>query len=244
MRLHEGRDMYRVLIVEDEKAAADLLQGLLASYGASRSLELETRVMPAAMEMLGFRERYDICLLDIDLPGISGMEAAQMLRMHDQVASVIFVTNLAKFAVRGYEVNACGFIVKPATASSLAMAMDRAIRRLGPASVGPLQVSTGDGLRMVAPPDLAFAEAHDHNVIYHLADGEKLVSPGKLSQVERDLEGSTFLRVGRSFLVNMRRISSVRGNEIVMVTGERLPIPRGRKRDVTDAIADFLGGSR
>ena len=107
--------MYRTLIVEDEAAEANRLTDLLARYGRAHQTEFKVTWHSSAMDMLSDKGRYDLCLLDIQMPGINGMEAAALLRTYDEEIPIIFVTNLAKYAVKGYEVGATGFIVKPVT---------------------------------------------------------------------------------------------------------------------------------
>lgn len=107
--------MYRTLILEDEEDEAHRLMGLIERYGDARGTSFHVTWRTSALEMLSEKARYDLMLLDIELPGIDGMEAARLVREYDETTPLIFVTNLAKYAVRGYEVGALGFIVKPAT---------------------------------------------------------------------------------------------------------------------------------
>ena len=72
---------------------------------------------------------YDIVFMDIELPGINGMEAAHRLREIDQQVILIFVTNMAQFAVKGYEVDALDYIIKPAQYGPLSIKLDRAAQR-------------------------------------------------------------------------------------------------------------------
>ena len=93
--------MYRVLIVEDTPAEADLLRALLARYSAEKDVELSATVMSSALEFIESRRVADLVLMDIDMPGINGMEAAEVFRTYDAETPLIFVTNLAQYAVRG-----------------------------------------------------------------------------------------------------------------------------------------------
>lgn len=138
-----------LLIVEDEKPAADALLALVRRYEESRGMTFDVDVVGAAFELLDASRTYDICLLDIQLPGINGMEAAELLRSQHRVTSIIFVTDLAQYAVRGYEVDALGFLVKPATFAGLAMNLDRALREVAQGTNRTLAVPTDDGFRSV-----------------------------------------------------------------------------------------------
>ena len=98
--------MYRTLVVEDEAQEARHLTDLLTRYGKQHGVEFKVTWHSSAMEMLSDKGHYDLCLLDIEMPGINGMEAAGLLRTYDETIPIIFVTNLAKYAVKGYEVGA------------------------------------------------------------------------------------------------------------------------------------------
>ena len=88
----------RTLVVEDEANEAQHLTDLLHRYGKAHGHEFAITWHSSAMEMLSDRGRYDLCLLDIEMPGIDGMEAASLLRTYDDQIPIIFVTNLAKYA--------------------------------------------------------------------------------------------------------------------------------------------------
>lgn len=105
--------MYRVLIVEDNEAEADALKKCIERYGRERGERFDLRLAKSAVEYVSSSEPYSLVFMDIDLPGINGLEAAILMRLTDTVTPIIFVTNLAQYAVRGYEVNALDFIVKP-----------------------------------------------------------------------------------------------------------------------------------
>lgn len=87
--------MLRVLIVEDEPEMAGNLRALIQRYGEKNGQDFDITWVSSALEMFGDKRRYDICLLDIDLPGINGMEAAHLLRSYNHSTVIIFVTNLA-----------------------------------------------------------------------------------------------------------------------------------------------------
>lgn len=236
--------MYSVLVVEDEDAVARQVSELTARYAAEHGLEFDIGVLPAAFEALSLEKSYDICLLDIDLPGINGMEAAGILRLNDRVRSIVFITNLAQYAVRGYEVGAAGFVVKPATYSSLALALDRAVRELRASDASSLMVSTGTGTVAVSLSSLEYVEAARHGLRLVLSDGQGVFSPQPLAQVAAVWPEGPLVRVSRSQLANMDRVAGVSGNDVLMAGGARLKIPKGKKKDLLETIAAYLGSKR
>lgn len=236
--------MYRALIVEDEPEEAARLSAFVRRYGESHDITLKITWIKSAMEMLSDKGHYDLVLLDIDLPGITGMEAAQLMRVYDESTPIIFVTNLAKYAVKGYEVGATGFIVKPVTWGNLSMNLDRALRTIRQNSGRSVMVPTEDGMRVVAFSSIVYVEVTGHRLTYHLEDGEMLETRGSLGQLEEELAGAPIVRVAKSCVVNMDKITLVRAQDLQMVTGECVHVSRTRKREVMDAVTDYLGGRR
>lgn len=235
---------YRTLIVEDEPVEARRLCDLLHRYEAARKVEFSITWVKSALDMMSDKSRYDLCLLDIDLPGINGMEAAHLMRVYDEQTPIIFVTNLAKYAVKGYEVNACGFIVKPATFGNLSMNLDRALRAVRQNAGRSVMVPTEDGTRVVSFQSIVYVDVMGHTLSYHLESGEVVDARGSLAQVEEELGEAPIVRVSKSCIANMDKVALIRTDVLQMTTGEELHISRTRKREVADAVTDYLGGRR
>ena len=236
--------MIRTLIVEDEPAEAQRLTEYVRRYGDARGEMFQITWLKSAMEMLSDKSPYDLVLLDIDLPGISGMEAAQLLRVYDETTPIIFVTNLAKYAVKGYEVGATGFIIKPVNWGNLSMNLDRALRAIRQNVGRTVMVPTDDGMRVVPFSQLVFVEVTGHRLTYHLEDSTALEARGSLGQLEDELSGAPVIRISKSCVANMDKIVLVRAQGMQMSTGVTLPISRTRKREVMDAVTDYLGSRR
>lgn len=236
--------MIRTLIVEDEPEEADRLADYIRRYGQTHDETFRITHLSSAMEMLSDQGRYDLVFLDIELPGIDGMEAAQLMRVYDETTPIIFVTNLAKYAVKGYEVGASGFIVKPVTWGNLTMSLDRALRSIRQAAGRSIMVPTEDGSRVIALSQIVFVEVTGHRLTYHLESGEQLEVRGSLGQLEEELEGAPVTRISKSLLVNMDKITLLRAHELQMSTGEVLGISRTRRREVLDTVTDYLGSRR
>ena len=236
--------MYRVLIVEDTPAEADALRGFLERYAAEKGLELGIEVLGSALEFTDLRRTADLVLMDIDMPGINGMEAAQLMRTYDSETPIIFVTNLAQYAVKGYEVGALGFIVKPVSYGGLSLSLDRALRAIGANAGRSVAVPTEDGVRVVPLRSIIYVEVTKHRLTYHIENEEPLEARGSLVQLEEELAEAPVVRVSKSCLANMDKISLVRNAEVQMTNGDLLRISRTHKKEVVDKVTDYLGGRR
>ena len=236
--------MYQLALVEDERDAADALAAFIERYSQERSEEFEITRFGNAIDFEMCRQRFDLVFMDIQMPGINGMEAARLLRTYDDETPIIFVTNLAQYAVRGYEVNALDFIVKPVTYFNFRMRMDKAMRHIHRNAGRSIAISTRDGLRVIQLSDIEYVEVSKHDLTYHLY-GEKdpFVVYGSLVAFEEQVAGGPFVRISNSCLVNMNHIRSVKGPALLLRSGETLYFSRSRKREAVETITEFLGGS-
>lgn len=241
--------MYQVLIIEDEDDAARALEGCLDRYARECSLELDVTRLETAIQFVRSHRTYDLVFMDIDLPGINGMEAAELMRSYDSRTPIVFVTNLAQYAVRGYEVNALDFIVKPVSYYSFSMRMDKAVRAMRRNRRSHLSVSTRSGIRVLPIADVVYVETVNHDLVYHLADDDPddpdgpLRVRGSLSRLEEELADGPFLRISSGCLVNMDHIRSMQAGTLRMSDGSTLYASRARKRAALETFADYLGGT-
>ena len=237
--------MYRFLIIEDEPDMAAELRGHLDRYAKAHGLDFDISWVRTAFEFVESKVKYDLVFMDIGLPGIDGMEAAQLLRAYDDETLIIFVTNLSQYAVKGYEVGALDFVVKPVSYHNLAMRLDRAMRILGRREGKSICITTKFGARIIPISTLIYVEVHGHNLEYHLTDEKEPVElRGSLAQLEEELDPSLFVRISNSCLVNADHIRTVDGPTMRMSSGDELVISRTKRKAALEALANYYGGNR
>lgn len=104
----------RITIIDDEAAERNKLHQYIERFGREQGQAFEIAEYTSGSELLAqYRPVHDILIFDIDMPGISGMEAARAVRKVDEKAAILFVTNIAQYAINGYEVDAVDYIIKP-----------------------------------------------------------------------------------------------------------------------------------
>lgn len=236
--------MHQIALVEDEAEAADALSAFLDRYAAERGEAFEVTRFTSAIDFEMTHQRFDLVFMDIQMPGINGMEAAQLLRAYDDETPLIFVTNLAQYAVRGYEVDALDFIVKPVTYFNFRMRMDKALRHIRRNASRTVTITTRDGMRVLALADIEYVEVSRHDLSYHIyGEEEPFVVYGSLVAFEQEVEGGPFVRISASCLANMNHVRSVKGSSLLMRGGDTLYFSRSRKREALATITSFFGGS-
>ena len=232
----------RIAIVEDEKSAARVLEQAIQRYGTENKVSFTIRVWHDPLLFLEeYQAEYDIVYMDIRMPALSGMETARNLRKMDRMVMLIFVTNMAQFAVRGYEVDAFDFLVKPDGYANFALQLQRALSRRDTRRQTQIVINTPDGLIRLPSSQLKYIEISGHRIIYHTTR-DLLYGYGNLKQVEAELDGKAFVRCNSCYLVNLNFVSAVRGFTAV-VGGDELQISRPKRKAFIQALNDFLGGS-
>lgn len=238
--------MYAVSIVDDQRAHAERLRSLLE--GGPHGAELVVRCFSDADELaahLAAGGGVDIAFMDIvlsedDAPGAlgTGIDAAARLFPAGCGTQVVYVTGYDAFHTQAYRTAHASFLVKPVTQASVDLALDQALGRILDERERPLRVRVKDGERVVRPGDIAFAESRRHRVLLH-TDDEVIEASGKLSDVERALP-ERFVRCHQSFLVNLDRVERLDAAEVLLSSGERVPISKNRRRQVRDALFAYV----
>jgi DNA-binding LytR/AlgR family response regulator len=237
----EGICMFSVAIVEDEKISADLLQKYLTRYAEEKNVTFSIEVFKNAIIFLdNYKTKYDIVFMDIGMPHMDGMEAAARLREIDQTVILIFVTNMSQFAVKGYEVDAMSFIVKPVAYPNVALKLQKAISRLENNKESEILIRTQDGVIFIDTASLKYIEVSNHRLIYHTKSGD-YEGYGTLKKVEEQLFDKHFVRCNSCYLVNLKFVSKVSG-WIAVVGGNELQISHPKKKTFLGALNKYVGG--
>ena len=172
------------------------------------------------------------------------MEAAEVMRQTDELTPLIFVTDLAQYAVRGYQVDALDFMVKPVTYEDFALRMGRAMRVMDRNAGGTVSVATDEGLRVIAEKDVVYVEIFRHDLYWHVTgSAQPLHARGTLTRVAEELGAERFCRVSASHLINMGQLALIRPGSIVMSDGTEIVISRRRRREVLETLTRYVGGS-
>ena len=235
--------MVNIAIVEDEDPAARVLEEFLKRYerehggtafNVSRYRDAETFLSDVAVG------GYGIVLMDIELPDMNGMEASKRLRERDADVIIMFVTNMAQYAIKGYEVRAFDFIVKPVTYADFALKLTGALECEKTRRGKTVWVTNKDGRVAMRTTDIKYVEVAGHILIWHTVQGDYRAS-GQLAAAEELLKGEPFAYCNRCYYVNLRYVTAVRGYEAYLGK-ECLQISRMKRISFMDALGAFLAG--
>lgn len=235
--------MLKIGLLEDEQDQAERLILFLAQYRQSHPQFAYTlQRYSRALELLDHYERdFDLLFLDIRLPDMTGMEAAHRIRESDRNVMIIFVTSLTQYAVEGYSVQAFDYIVKPIGYESFAAKLERALRVLSYRRPGVvLDIKTREGSLRLSADMIHYFEVFDHDLLIHTDDGI-IKQWGSLSRYEKQLAEAHFARCNSCYLVNLKFVRGIYGDE-VLVGSDRLAVSKSRRKAFLQALAQYKGG--
>lgn len=232
--------MLQIAVVEDDVAASDTIRTYLNTILAEKQMSANIHVYDTAEQLIACRDmrQYHMALFDIELPGINGMEAAKRFREANENAVIIFVTNMAQYALAGYEVSAMDFIVKPVNFYDFAMKIKRALKKVTQFEQDAITVLKKESINRIPIHDILYIEVMNHRVYYHL-ENEKIDVFGALKDVEDQIKNFHFARCNRCYLVNLSHVRKVQDDE-VYINDERLSISRSQKKSFLEAFVHYL----
>lgn len=228
----------RVLVIDDERPALDELSFLLQQDPRIRGV-LTSDSATEALRVLHDLE-VDAVFLDISMPGLSGLELAQVLSRFKTPPPVVFVTAHDKHAVEAFELNAVDYVLKPVREDRLAEAVRRIVEAGRPTTRADDQIAVelGGRTRFVSRADVRYVEAQGDYARLHTAEGSHLLRT-PLATLEAEWRDAGFVRIHRSLLVSLPHVEEIRtdsGRCTVVIGGQELAVSRRHTRELRDLL--------
>lgn len=231
--------MVRVAIVEDEAEYRELFKKYLLQYEKESGEEIQISMFTDGDEIAGgYKSVYDIILMDVEMQFMNGMNAAEEIRKDDPEVVIIFITNMAQYAIRGYAVDALDYVLKPVNYFAFSQRVDRAISRMKKRVAHYMTIPVKGGVQKLKVSDIYYIESQGHNLIFCTSLGE-YVSTGTIKETEETLEPLHFCRANKGVLINLEHVDGIREG-CAMVEGTALPISRSRKKIFMDTLTNYV----
>lgn len=233
--------MYRIAIVEDESEESDRLVGFLNRYQTEHSESFQIQVFSSASKFwFHFNSNFDLIFMDIELPDGNGMEVVREIRRVDENVTVIFVTNMAQYAVKGYEVRAFDFIVKPVTYYNFSVKLQNVLTIFNQNKDRDIWISNKDGKMKLSVSSILYIEIVKHMAYFYTSDGTYNATESLTSLKER-LKNNHFALCNRCYLVNLKHVTAVKQG-IVHVGPYRLGVSRSKQAEFLRVLNRYLAG--
>lgn len=232
--------MLTVAICDDEPYFLDDLQAGVRGYLSARGMEGEIRLFSSGEALLGARSGFDLVLMDVKLPGKSGVEVVEQLRAAQGRCQVIFISSYGEYALSAFELDAVHYCLKPVSPQQLAHAMDKAVRALRDSGAAALTIAKGSETRRIPVREILFCEAINHRMYLHTAQGCHDYF-GTLDQLERRLD-DRFFRCHKSYLVNLAFVVRKDRDSAVLSDGSTVLVSRRRQQAFTQRLLTVFRG--
>ena len=235
----------RCIIVDDEPLAVELMAGYVRK---TPSLELVGTYTDPVAALSEIRSTLpDLVFMDIQMPDLNGLELSRML---PEQTMVVFTTAFREYAFDSYEVDAVDYLLKPIRYQKFVEAVSRAQKRLLPQADSGKQEEVQresaffkvDGQhRNISFSDIIYVSAMKDYVMLRLrSEKDPLVTHLTMKAVEEMLPASRFMRVHRSYIVALDKITSIDGNGDIMLGGDLIPVSDTYRKAVSDFLAANL----
>ena len=232
-----------VVICDDKEKDANLLRLHIERYFRENNCNLKLHIYSTGDKFLkdiAVNKLSDVIIafLDIYMPGVNGIDTAKNIRATDNDMIIVFTTISEDHSLESYSVYALQYLIKPVRYTGVEKIFDKCMERFAN-SLRYIEVLSNRLSVKIYLKDIMYIEFSSKALYIHTAT-EKIKSFIPLHELEKQLEGSTFLRTQRSYIVNMRHIKRMETNSFILVNDTAIPIRRDNKMTVKQAYRDYL----
>ena len=234
--------MITAAIVDDDPNIRETLQAALIADTQKRRIPVQLSVCASGSEFLTPpQEKWDLVLMDVEMPGQNGIETARQLRRVNDRAAIIFITNYIQYALEGYEVQAFRYLLKPIDAAQFEQVVGTALDEIHHRQTAYLQLKGRSEIIRLAIDELIYAETERGHLLLH-TPGKVLECYSTMEKLEQELKQEAFFRCHSSFLVALEAVRQIEKQDVVLKDGTRVPVSKNRKKGMKQALTNFWGG--
>ena len=232
----------KIAVCDDEAAMCGQIAQMTAQILTRLDEPFKIDCYQDPRSLLEQADLLDLLFLDIQMPGLDGVDLAKKLRAQENPCAIIFVTILRDCMLDAFEVEAVDYLCKPVDKDRLERALGRVLkhRREKDASEKSLFIQTKGWSRSVKIRDIYYCEVINRKIYLHTKDGV-IDHYGRLREVEDQLNGH-LIRCHRSYLVNPRYLQEYRNGRITLENGEEIPVSRQYKQALLEGMGQYLRG--
>lgn len=233
---------YSIAIVEDNAQFSDSVKAYLDRYSKENNVDFNVYSFSDGDEITSdYEAKYDIIFLDVEMKRLDGMSAAQKIRTYDSEVIIIFITNMAQYAISGYNVGALSFLLKPLPYFAFSQELTKSIDRLKKRKQKAILVPTDNGMIKLTSVEITYIESYGHDLIIHTKN-ESHILRGTIKKMEEELMGLPFYRCNHGYFVNLAYVQAVKDDDVIIGV-DRLKISRPRKKAFLSALTQYIGGT-
>ena len=227
----------RVAICDDENVQLSMTKTSLETAYKSLDLVVDTYNSGAKLLHAVDAVHYDLIILDIEMPGLNGINTAKKLRKIGNKTALVFLTSHVEYALEGYEVNALRYLTKPASPEKLSEIITYLLEQ--EKKDKRILLRNSDDVEMVCVADVYYMEARDQ-MIRVVTDKGEYLNRYNLGDYEKELAAYGFFRIHRGYLINLGHVLRLTGKELVMEDNTSLPVSRMKETALKNALFHYV----
>lgn len=233
----------QIAICDDEKADREKTGEMIRQKMEKRKEAFQIRYFSCGEDLVEHYENgylgYDLIFMDIYMAHSNGLETIRQIRRYDRKAGVVFTTASPDYAIDGYDVQACGYLLKPVRQDKMDDVINRFMEERYPRIKQSLLMVNGSSGRRIAYDDILYIESRGVNLRIVLSGGTEHTIRKKLTEVEAELSQPRFLRCNQSFIVNMDYITCA-DRDFTMDNGDQIPIKVRERKKIREKYFHYL----
>ena len=230
--------LLNVAICEDEDMELKRLEKILGQT----SFTINKYIFNNASDLVKNFEpgKYDLILMDIYMPGMTGVQAVEKIRKKDKDVYIAFCTTSLDHAIDGYRLNVERYLEKPVKHEEVTEVLERALSRRMTTRRRCIEFGKNQGL--ITAEDIVYAEQKNHTIYIHLVNGENIHRIGTLDNLSAELGGSNFFRCHKSYIVNFDYVKNIDRELFLfeMSTGDNVPIKQRDYPQIRDSFNEYV----
>lgn len=236
-------EIINIAICDDEKLQVELLEKYVKSWASRKNIIVHIESFYNA-ESFEFKwsmdKKYDILLLDIEMPGINGVELAKRIRREDDILDIIFITAISDYIAEGYDVSALNYLIKPIKESKLYECLNKAIEKIPKEEKTIIINMEGENYRIIQV-DILYIESVGHFLEIHTV-AKKYITRKNIGDIEEELDNTILKKCHRSYIVGLKHIRKIGKADILLDNNQIIPVSRRLYSNINMAFIKYFRG--
>jgi len=243
--MEDGGPLIYIAVCDDEEYYRELTKQLLIQYLDKYQVEYAIDEFSSGeefCEQCASLTKYDIVFLDINLKEMNGIEIAYKIRSYKKDVYIVFITSYINYALEGYRVDAIRYIMKDSLSISIIECMNTIIKKME-IQINKMELIFIEGKKQIYIEKIFYVESHKHKLVFKIFETglKEYEMYDKLDNIELKFKEYGFLRIHKSYLINMKYIKKISSYKIILISNEELPIPKLRYQKVKEAFILYKG---
>lgn len=241
--------MIQIAFCDDNPKELSNLNHYMTQYNLDRNLNCDYDVFSNGLDLIAAIDNgknYNLYVLDIIMPGLTGMDLAKEIRIRNKHAVILFLTSSPEFALESYTVKAHNYVLKPIAQSQFYSIFDDLIDTLETDDQEKvLLVKSENGIQKILLSNLVYAEVIGRTVIYHIRSNRTISVVESFSALcDKLLRYGCFVKTHRSYIMNMQYVDIIDAKQVTLQTHATIPIAQGKAKEIRQQYLSYQMNER